>query len=394
MKRKPLDFVNIYIDHYAAENAMTEARSKRPPIRAKETGEPLVKSLRPDEYEEVAKLGKVIELIEDTYDQLLLLGPSVTYIDTTSLLKTIETTELFVKIDCIFQLDTKFPVCLAIVPCYEGRGFDFDSMEIIWDANKNSPLSLYSYENDPQFRVKKKSQIDTLMYILIIVLEVEHKEENLLVEQMYFSLVPNKTLDTYIQGTFQIPLYEEKIIHNDIKFMQNISIWELQIMCNKRLKEGKLKKPTASLIVRIGPKEADDIFVEEKDALLVNTMLMEGVDKQHIFSKDTLKEAQSQKEEVGTIIPPDYKGQEVTEMVTNAINALISQPPKTQVNSPSRSPSKTSKGRSSIKEGEEGQDDDGKTNKSKAKSKDGDNNEQDGKNTEKDQTPKSKNSKK
>lgn len=329
-------FKSLYLEPYEREFDIQSGFDDRAVTPCKGYGADIVRRLKKEEYQSAVTEGTADDLIIDTLDEVLSLKDSTSLIDTLGFFKLIDTDEFFFRIDTVFNVNSKHPLCLLVVPNYEDIGYDFDSKLVITDLDPESSMKACRYKGQKTFTIKGQEKLMTLQFVIVLVLEVIFAQDQLEIEQVAFTVVTNKTMDFYLHGTFQLPLYKEVILYKDMEFLRDINFWEITIMCQRRYQNGEMKKTDGSLIITIGPQELEDIYSQEEDVMLCNSMFIGNnvLPDSAIYTVDNLEQANLTGGKVQSVLPQDYFPQEVKDVVESYIsNVLVKNP--TEGNQPS-----------------------------------------------------------
>lgn len=325
-------FKTLYLDPYTREFDISSGFEDRSMTMCKSFGSDIVRRLKKTEYQNALDNGSVDGLIIDTIDEVLAITDSIALIDTLGFFKLIKTPNFSFKMDTIYNVESKHPLCLLIVPNYEDLGYDFDSKMVITDINPDSHLKACRFAENTIYKISGQDKIMSLQFLIVFVLEIIFADEQLEIEQLAFTIVPSKTMEFYLHGPFQLPLYKEVILEKDMQFIKDINFWEISIMCQRRYLKGEMKKTEGSLIVNIGPEELLAIYDQDEDTMMCNSMFIgEGIlPESAIYTGDNLEEVKSSSGLVKSVMPDDYSAQEVKDVIESYISNVLVRPSSLQ----------------------------------------------------------------
>ncbi len=287
------------------------------------------------DYKKALRTNKVDGLIQSSFDTFYQITDQTKLIDSVGLLQTTRISAIKFTLDSIFNSKAKNPLIAVLIPCYDvpealddssnqqaselikKDGFAFDQKQILWDSDKGSSIDLYKFEGETTILVEGGYSLAQLEFILVLYLEAVKSEDDIKLKQYGFTLIPNKTLDYFLHGPFQLPIFKEKLKEEDLEQMESESFWELHLMSEQQHKSGELRLLEASSIVRIVLKEFDDMYLEADDTLLMNSMLMPAtVDEKLLLTSKRLEKARNSEPKVAEIMPQEFvAGQQLVEKV-------------------------------------------------------------------------------
>ena len=331
-QRARATFKTLYLDPYTREFDISSGFEDRSMTICKSFGSDIVRRLKKTEYQNTLDNGSVDGLITDTIDEVLAITDRIALIDTLGFFKLIKTPNFSFKMDTIYNLESKHPLCLLIVPNYEDLGYDFDSKMVITDIDPDSHLKACRFAENTIYKISGQDKIMSLQFLIVFVLEIIFADDQLEIEQLAFTIVPSKTMEFYLHGPFQLPLYKEVILEKDMQFIKDINFWEISIMCQRRYLKGEMKKTEGSLIVNIGPEELLAIYDQDEDTMMCNSMFIgEGIlPEWAIYTGDNLEEVKSSSGLVKSVIPDDYSAQEVKDVIESYISNVLVRPSSLQ----------------------------------------------------------------
>ena len=331
-QRARATFKTLYLDPYTREFDISSGFEDRSMTICKSFGSDIVRRLKKTEYQNALDNGSVDGLVTDTIDEVLAITDRIALIDTLGFFKLIKTPNFSFKMDTIYNLESKHPLCLLIVPNYEDLGYDFDSKMVITDIDPDSHLKACRFAENTIYKISGQDKIMSLQFLIVFVLEIIFADDQLEIEQLAFTIVPSKTMEFYLHGPFQLPLYKEVILEKDMQFIKDINFWEISIMCQRRYLKGEMKKTEGSLIVNIGPEELLAIYDQDEDTMMCNSMFIgEGIlPEWAIYTGDNLEEVKSSSGLVKSVIPDDYSAQEVKDVIESYISNVLVRPSSLQ----------------------------------------------------------------
>ena len=102
-------------------------------------------------------------------------------------------------------------VAVAGIVRYKDSGYDYETFEVWWDLDKESPVELYKFEGDCKIEIENPSRLHQLCSVLYLVYKIKFGEQ-LTVELESFIEVPVKYPDdSYLCGFFQAPLFKSAL---------------------------------------------------------------------------------------------------------------------------------------------------------------------------------------
>lgn len=310
-------FKPLYIEPYDKEFELEEICEDRETTIVKGIATDLARKTRNEEYQKASKTGTLDEMLEEMLYDELEMNEDTQLIETLGFVKMNMTKEFFFKVDCLFNLPPKNPHCVVMIPNYEGGGFNLDETVIVTDVDRESPSLFYQFAEEAVFRKAGEDQVADLQYVLVLVVEILISQEQVEVEQIAFTVIPNKAMDFYLHGVFQLPLYAEIVLFKDLEFLKDINFWEIALMCQKRYLNGEMNKTNGTVVVRIGPVEIEDVYPDKNDPFLCNSMFMGSgiVPDDCLFTRENIKLAVDKSKKLTSIITQDYDKDEVKEII-------------------------------------------------------------------------------
>lgn len=318
-------FKPIYVTAYDKEYDLESWCDQRDTAIVKGVATDIARKLRNEDFQVASKGGQADDFLEEILDELLDMNEETQLIDTLGFVKMNKTKEFFFKVDCILNVPPKNPHCIVLIPNYEGTGFNLDETVIATDIDLKSSTLIYQFAEDVVMKISGEEKVVDLQFLLVLLVEIQISKEQVEVEQIAFSVIPSRSLDFYLHGVFQLPLYAEMILFKDLEFLKDINFWEIVLMCQKRYLKGEMNKINGSLIVRLGQTELEDVYSEKNDTLLCNSMFIgEGIlPEDCIFTKENVERLQRKSQKVSQIVSEDYDKNEVKDIVRSYLQNVL-----------------------------------------------------------------------
>lgn len=330
-QRLKAPFRTLYLEPYKKEFDIASKFEDRQVTTAKTMGTDIVRGSKQEEYQAALKNDGLDELIGSTFDEILTLGPELSLIDTLGFFKIVKTEEFFFKIDILLNMPSKNPLALVLIPNYQKTGYNFEDKVIITDIDRDSHQNAFKFKGETSIRISGSDEIMDLEYVFVGIFEVLLSEDQLEIEQVAFTVMPNKTLDFYLHGVFQLPIYKETIMFKDMQFMKDMNFWEIALMCQKKYKDGVMKRTEGSVIVRLGPEELEDTYKFPDDTMLCNTMFIgnEVLAEESIFTEENYEIA-LESAPISETLSSDYDPAEVAEVIESYLQNVLMKPTSSQ----------------------------------------------------------------
>ena len=280
-------FLNF--EPYSHESEIFDIWTQRSKIFVRDEAEDLLSILVPENLENVKNEGILDDFIEASLKEIVNLDSKINLADSTSYFKLSSIENLKIMIDGYYNIKlSSQPLILVLKITPEG--FDWESFLPFYMFQENSPKS-FAIFSDPGVELPKiEDNITNGLLFILFSLKLNENEE-ISWNQIGFSILPLYTSEeTPLTGLFQLPLVVEKLDDPDsFDIIEKINPWKFSQLISKEKKNSKFNIIGASLVIRIYPDILDDVFLQDFDADIVNTMFLPpDFPENYILNPDTI----------------------------------------------------------------------------------------------------------
>lgn len=246
-------------------------------------------------------------------------GENVSYQDTSIYFQLKEGfSKLTLWFDCLFKFGTLGVFVPIMVPCYEGRGFEWDEAQICSDVNLESSFDLYSFSGvRNKLEIEGDRIIEQCRFVLILIMELKYNEDSIDITEKAFTLFPVWTPnEAIIQGTFQLPLFPDELEMGLLEEIKRADPMKFLHGSSKLSAKGEIKTEKGTVVLRAVPDLLEPFLSEPYDVMLNNTGYLPDKKPSYTpLTKDTLIQ---ELEKVGTgelaeVFPEDYDPDAITD---------------------------------------------------------------------------------
>lgn len=194
-------------------------------------------------------------------------------------------------LDCFFRLREKGIFVPVLVPCYEGRGFDWDEMKICSEVNLESTSTLYCFSGESnKIDITGDRSIEQCKFILILMMELVFRESTIEFFEKGFTIFPLWTNGQCLtQSTFQLPLFDEELDDKALNYLKKQEDpYQLLYLMSKN-SDKRFPRIEGSVVVRAIPDVLEPFLTEPYDVLSNNTcFLPDKFPEQGLMNRENL----------------------------------------------------------------------------------------------------------
>lgn len=292
------------------------------------------------DFEAAKKRGQQTQFMENFFDNLLKLDQRLLIADPAAYYAPEKTSRLSFILDGLYRLQPQptNPIAVAVLPVYEGTGFDYDKLKVFWNANQQSSLQFYQFEDDDcKAEYTEDDNLESLNHLCFILFEYlletaekpqgaapkaeeEEDEIEVLLKPVAFSVAPTRTVLHYMAGSFQFPILYCEFGKPEMQMVRDYYFWEIQHALREKVQQKAVPINDASMVLRIVPEELSGVFNEVADTFMMNTMfLLNETSSKAAFTQRRLEAADEFEPKVGEITPPGLVGLQIIEAIENYI---------------------------------------------------------------------------
>lgn len=296
------------------------------------------------------------EALFDEIDKMVTIANCATFADTLEFYQVKNTKKYSFCIDCVFNFLTPTLLAIVVLPVWRDEGADLEKAETFWDFKRESAFKALRFESDALFDLSDQDELEKLSSIVAVIYSVDYKDsDDITATQAGFVILPARMpSNSFMHGTFQLPVLLDKIEKSTIELISKSNPWSLIDAVTKPFNEEinfTIMKANGSLIVRAYPEELKELYMDECNVVMINSMMMhEDASSEIMFNASNFNAAEESDPKYETLLPEDFLAQTMIEKVSKLFS--------NQMNGITEESSKSEKNEDSEGGNEEGEDED------------------------------------